>query len=136
MSHFTTIQTKIKSVTALASACQQLGVSLQHGVQARGYQGQLTECDYCIRWQNSPYDVAAIGQTDGSYNLKADFYKGYVADKLGYSQGKNEMEKNFGRLLQTYAKYTILEEACKNNMYVSGQETNAEGQIVLRLTTY
>lgn len=136
MSHFTTITSQVKDIPMLRLACEEVGVQLLSGVKARGYGSQLTECEHCIRWEGSPYDVAVIKQQDGTYSLMADFYQGHVAKKLGHAQGKNEVELNLGKMMQIYAKNTVLSSAYQNNMYIAGQETTADGQVVLRLATY
>ena len=45
MSHFTEIKTQIKDIEALRSACQELGLTLLHNAEARGYYENKTKGD-------------------------------------------------------------------------------------------
>ena len=49
MSHFTTIQTHIKDIEALKSACAELDLTLEEKGEARGYGNNRHPGDYIIR---------------------------------------------------------------------------------------
>ena len=49
MSHFTSIQTQIKDLDALADACKELGVELVLGGEARGYAGQTRKGEAVVK---------------------------------------------------------------------------------------
>jgi hypothetical protein len=49
LSHFTTIQTQIKDIEALRSACRELGLSLLPNTEARGFANQTRHGDFVIR---------------------------------------------------------------------------------------
>lgn len=135
MSHITRIKTQIKNISALTLACQELGCQLLTNTPARWYNG-VAECNYCIRWQETPYDVGVIQQADGTFRLEADFYRGHVSRKLGFPQGKTVEEQNLGRLLQGYSKHAVLQEATLNNMSLLSSAMQENGDLVLRLMTY
>ena len=77
MSHFTEIKTQIKDITALRAACKELGLELIENADARGYGGRCLHGDYVIKLKG-PYDIAVQRQTDGSFNLVADLWRGHV----------------------------------------------------------
>ena len=92
MSHFTTIQTQIKDIAALESACAELGLSLAPNAEARGFASSRHRGDYVIQLKG-PYDIALVREGN-HYNLVADQWEGHVEREVG---------PNFGRLLQLYA---------------------------------
>ncbi len=49
MSHFTAIHTQIRDLDALAEACAELGVALEHDATCRGYGGLLRKAPHIIR---------------------------------------------------------------------------------------
>jgi hypothetical protein len=77
-----------------------------------------TEADAVIHCQGERYgspcneDVAAIRQPDGTYQLKADWYTGTVAKKLG---------AEFKRLTQLYGVHKATAEARRKGYTVSRQ---------------
>ena len=68
MSHFTTVTTQIKDITALRCACRELGIEVLESAQARGYSTNTTRGDYVLRLKG-PYDIALNKQPDGTYGL-------------------------------------------------------------------
>ena len=109
MSHFTTINTRIKDIDALRSACAELGVSLEHNTTARGFGGNHLDGDFVLRLKG-PYDVALRrDKNTGDYTLHADLWKGHVENELG---------QNFGRLKQLYGIHKATLEARRKGMNV------------------
>src|SRR5687768_16578377 len=108
MSHFTTIHTQIRDITALQAAVQELGLELLENTTARGYSTNETKGDYVIRL-NGPYDVALTRNGDGSYGLTTDWWAGHVEQEVGAS---------FGRLLQLYGVHKTISEARKRGQFV------------------
>lgn len=107
MSHFTTIQTQIKDIAALESACAELGLSLAPNAEARGFAGNRHRGDYVIQLKG-PYDIALVREGN-HYNLVADQWEGHVEREVG---------PNFGRLLQLYAVHKTLREAHKKGLTI------------------
>jgi len=95
VSHFTTIQTQIRDVSALRAACDELGVQVLTNTNARGYGSKRTKGDLVIRL-NGPYDIAVNQQPDGSFGLTCDWWAGHVERAVG---------EGYGKLLQLYGVY-------------------------------
>lgn len=108
MSHFTTIQTQIRDVEALRSACTELGLALEQNAEARGYYSNKQKGDYVIRLKG-PYDIALNKQADGSFGFTADLWNGHVEQEVG---------KNYGKLLQLYAVHKATREAKRKGHFV------------------
>ena len=124
MSHFTTIKTQIKDVTALRSAITELGLELLQNSNARGYVSQTMKGDYVVRLKG-PYDIAVNRQPDGTFGLTTDWWDGHVATEVG---------PNFGRLLQLYGVHKATLEARKKGMSVQ-RKPQPNGSIKLVLAT-
>lgn len=103
MSHFATVTTQIKDITALASACAELGIQVEANTAARGYSTQTVLGEYVIRLKG-PYDIAVNRQKDGTYGLTTDWWAGHVEKEVG---------GNYSRLLQLYAVHKATAEARK-----------------------
>ena len=108
MSHFTEIKTQIKDIEALRSACQEMGLPLLQGAEARGYYENKTKGDYVIRLKG-PYDIAVNKQADGTFGLTADLWNGHVEQEVG---------QGYGRLLQLYGVHKATMEARKKGLSV------------------
>src|SRR5437899_1606354 len=76
MSHFVSIQTQIKDIEALRSACAELGFGFDENAQARGI-GTEQRGDYVIRLKG-PCDIAVQRQPDGTFGLSTDWWGGHV----------------------------------------------------------
>lgn len=109
MSHWTTIQTQLRELPALAAACAELHCQLLTApqgqkVEARGWAGGTIKCDAAIKIPGCRYDVALTRQQDGSYSLAADFYSGEVSKALG---------TDFAKLKQLYGVHNTMIQARK-----------------------
>ena len=120
MSHFTTIQTQIRDLDALRTACHELGLELLDHAKARGYGGNSRKGEHVIRLKG-PYDIAVNMQTDGNYGLTTDWWDGHVEREVG---------KSFGRLLQLYGVYKAQAEARRKG-YTTRRQTLKDGAIKL-----
>ncbi|MEQ2010125.1 MAG: DUF1257 domain-containing protein [Limisphaerales bacterium] len=124
MSHFTTIKTQIKDITALRAAVSELGLQLLANTEARGYISNKTKGDFVLRLKG-PYDVALNQQPDGTFGLTTDWWDGHVEREVG---------QNFGRLLQLYGVQKATLEAKKKGMTVL-RRSQPNGSIKLVLAT-
>ena len=122
MSHFTTIKTQIRDITALRAACDELGVVLVADTSARGYLGNQIKGDYVIQLKG-PYDIALNHQPDNSYGLTADLWQGHVEREVG---------KDYGRLLQLYGVHKASREARKKGHLVRRSQQK-DGSIKLTI---
>ncbi len=122
MSHFTTIDTQIKDIDALRSACAELGLELLRDAEARGYGNQRQRGDFVLRLKG-PYDVALHHQTDNTFGLTTDWWDGHVEKEVG---------QNYGRLLQLYAVHKASREARKRGLSVQ-RALRTDGSIKLTI---
>lgn len=122
MSHFTTIHTEIKDITALRAACAEMDLLLLEQAKARGYNEQERAGDYVIRLKG-PYDIALNSASSGRFELTTDWWNGHVEREVG---------PNYGRLLQFYGVHKTLREAQRSRCTVH-RETQEDGTIKLTL---
>ena len=120
MSHFTTINTQIKDIEALRSACTELGLSVLSKTNARGYVSNTTKGEFVIKLKG-PYDIALNKQKDGAYGITSDLWAGHVEQEVG---------KSYGRLLQLYAVHKATREARKRGHFVT-RSAKHDGSIKL-----
>ena len=122
MSHFTTIQTQVRDVSALRAACQELGLGIRPSTKARGYGSNKLKGDLVIRL-NGPYDIAVNQQQDGSFGMTCDWWGGHVEKEVG---------KSYGRLLQLYGVYKAQAEARRKG-YTTRRQALKDGAIKLTI---
>ena len=124
MSHFTTIQTQIRDLTALAEACSELGVSLVPDADCRGYAGITRKAPHTIRLKG-PYDIAVEPSkaNDGTHGLTTDWWDGHVAREVGVG---------YGRLLQSYGVHKTEREARLRGLRTT-RRVETDGSILLTL---
>jgi len=123
MSHFTTIETRIRDIAALRAACAELGLELQGAGTARGYYSeQGLPGEHVIRLRG-PYDIAVNKTKDGTYGLTTDWWNGHVEKEVG---------KDFGRLLQLYGVHKAQAEARRKGLTVRRRSLN-DGSIKLTI---
>ncbi len=122
MSHFVSIQTQIKDIEALQSACAELSFGFEKDAQARGI-GTQQHGDYVIRLKG-PCDIAVQRQPDGTFGLSTDWWDGHVEKEVG---------AKYGRLLQLYAVHKTAREARRRGLSVQ-RSALSNGTIKLVLT--
>ncbi len=124
MSHFTTIQTQIRDLEALADASQEMGFLFLSDTHCRGYAGMNRQAPHVIRLKG-PYDIAVEPSQENpeTYGLTTDWWDGHVAREVG---------ENFGRLLQTYGIHKTTREARLRGLRVNRRQEN-DGSILLTL---
>ena len=122
MSHFTTVQTQIRDVSALREACQELDVELVENAEARGYGSNKRKGDLVIKL-HGPYDVSVNRQPDGSLGLTTDWWGGHVEKEVG---------KGYGKLLQLYGVYKAQAEARRKG-YTTRRQGLKDGSIKLTI---
>ena len=120
MSHFTSIETQIRDVSALRAACSELGLMIESNAQARGYSLNRIKGDLVIRLKG-PYDIAVNRHEDGTFRLTTDWWDGHVEREVG---------ANFGRLLQLYGVHKAQAEARRKG-YTTRRQTLGDGSIKL-----
>lgn len=124
MSHFTTIQTQVRDIDALADASQEMGFLFLADAQCRGYAGITRQAPHVIRL-HGPYDIAVepSQESDGTYGLTTDWWDGHVAKEVG---------ENYGRLLQAYGIHKTTREARLRGLRVNRKQEQ-DGSVLLTL---
>ena len=124
MSHFTTIQTQIRDLKALADACTDMKLTLADSAPCRGYAGITRDAPHVIKLKG-PYDIAVdpSPENDGSYGLTTDWWDGHVAKEVGIG---------YGRLLQSYGVFKTVREATARGIRTIRRQ-EADGSILLTL---
>lgn len=120
MSHFTTIKTQIKDISALKSAVNEMGLVLLQDAGARGYVNNTQRGEFVIKLKG-PYDIAVNKQPDGTYGLTTDWWDGHVEREVG---------TQFGKLLQLYAVHKASLEARRKGLTVQ-RSRKQDGSIKL-----
>jgi Protein of unknown function (DUF1257) len=125
MSHFSQIKTKLRNLSALQSALDDVGTQWKAGPQpVRGYQG-TTETAEVVVEQSNGYDIGFKHNAEtGEYELVAD---------LQYWQQPLTVEGFLNRITQRYAYHTVLTETTRQGFQVAEQGTHADGSIRLVL---
>ena len=120
MSHFTKISAQIKDLEALKAAANKMGFEVQRDAQCRYFYGTQNK-DFVIKLPGQ-YDMAVTG-AEGSYQLEADFFNGYVSRYVG---------QNGDTLMQHYTAEKAKIEAFQRGLSVTEEEK--DNTIILTLT--
>ena len=124
MSHFTTIQTQIRDLEALADASQEMGFLFLADAPCRGYAGITRQAPHVIRLKG-PYDIAVepAKENDGTFGLTTDWWDGHVEREVG---------TNYGCLLQNYGIHKTTREARLRGLRVKRRQ-ETDGSVLLTL---
>ena len=123
MSHFSNIKTKIRNLSFLKAALNDMGIDWKEGSETiRGYQGQTRDAQVVVE-QNNNYDFG-FSWNGSEYELVAD---------LQYWQQPLTVDGFLRKVTQRYAYHTIIEETTKQGFEVSEQQKNQDGSIRLVL---
>ncbi|AFZ35259.1 protein of unknown function DUF1257 [Stanieria cyanosphaera PCC 7437] len=121
MSHFSNIKTKIRNLTSLKAALDDLGIDWKSGPsKVRGYQGQTLTADVVVE-QNNSYDIG-FSWNGSEYELVAD---------LQYWQQPLTVDGFLRKVSQRYAYHTVVNEASKQGFEISEQQKQEDGSIRL-----
>lgn len=124
MSHFTTVQTKLKDLVCVKDAVQDLGLTFVESedmVTVRGYQGATEKAKMVIRATDN-YDIG-LYQTAEGYSLSADWW--------GIEMETGLKEKDWvDRFNQRYAYHKVLKEV-KSRGFTLEEEVDDKGEIQL-----
>jgi len=123
MSHFTTVETKIKDLVCLKKALKDLGYAFSEaevGVSVKGYQGQLETAELSIH-ASKTYDVGVKATANG--------YE-FVADWWGVETTRGVTQEAFMReLTQRYAYHKVLTEVAAQGYAIETDEVQADKTI-------
>ncbi|MBH23620.1 MAG: hypothetical protein CMH57_03955 [Myxococcales bacterium] len=118
MSHFTTVKTKLRDVQCIKQALEDLGYEFveaeaEQKVQVRGYQGQLTDADLCVK-ASKTYDIGLRLTNQGVE---------FLADWWGVETTKGVTEEEFiNQLSQRYAYHKIMKEVKAQGFSIEMEE--------------
>lgn len=113
MSHFTEVKTEIRDIEALKNALNAMDLRLEHNTRCRYYSGAPIR-DNVVKLPG-PYDMALEKDSNGAYNISADFYRGHVEKTIG---------KNGSILLNNYSIEKLRIEAKKMGCKVYNSDRN------------
>lgn len=121
MSHFSNIKTKIRNLTSLQSALNDLGIDWKDSASSvRGYQGQTKNAALVIE-QDNKYDIG-FSWNGSEYELVAD---------LQYWNQPLTVEGFLRQVTQRYAYHTVVEATNKQGFNISEEQKNEDGSIRL-----
>ena len=123
MSHFTTVETKIKDLVCLKKALKDLGFAFSEaeaGVSVKGYQGQLETAEISIH-ASKTYDVGVKATATG-YEFVSDWWG--VETTLGLTQ-----EAFVRQVTQRYAYHKVLAEVTAQGYAVETDEVSEDRTI-------
>jgi hypothetical protein len=116
MSHFTTVETQIKSLVLLKKALQKLGFKFKENVKhVRGYRNELTEAELVIDTKSSiDIGIKKVGET---YSFICDWEN--LETHAGIEQ-KDFMKQ----VLKAYAYENVMAEISKKGFVVAEEKTD------------
>ncbi len=125
MSHFTTVETKIKDLVCLKQALKDLGYAFseaEQGVQVKGYLGQKETAELSIH-ASKTYDVG-VKQTATGYE--------FVADWWGVETTRGVTQEAFVKAVtQRYAYHKVLSEVARQGYTIETDEVTADNSIAI-----
>jgi len=125
MSHFTTVETKIKNMNLLKRILKELGydfteVTDEQKVKVKGYQGQTTDANLVIH-ASKTYDIGVRMTEKGAT---------FIADWWGVETTRGVTEEEFiHQLVQKYSYHTVM-DAVQAKGYTIQEEEVAEDQTI------
>jgi hypothetical protein len=123
MSHFTTVETKIKDLVCLKAALKDLGYAFseaEQGVEVKGYLGEKTVAELSIH-ASKTYDVG-VQATASGYQFVADWWG--VETTRGVTQ-----EEFMKKVTQRYAYHKVLSEVAAQGYTIETNDVNADSTI-------
>ena len=129
MSHFTTVQTKIKDLVLLKRVLKELGFVFEEAKEGqlltvKGYQGRKTKAEMVIH-VSQQYDIGVKVTAKGIQ---------FVADWWGVETTAGITEKEFvQKVTQRYSYYKVLEELRKKGYTLEEEETKEDQTIHIKL---
>lgn len=131
MSHFTTVQTKIRDLVCLKLALKDLNFAFTEAqvgqkVHVKGYAQQTTEADLVIHISKS-YDVGVKVGADGNVS--------FIADWWGVETTRGLTEKEFSsQLTGRYSYHKVLKEIRKRGLTFT--EEKEKDKIHIKVTQW
>ena len=133
MSHFTSVKTKIRSLTSLERALEDLGYTFSRAeegqlVTVKGYQGETTDAVISIH-ASKTYDIGVKVGADGTCE--------FVADWWGVESTRGVEEDEFvNKLTQRYSYHKVMEEVRKQGYTLESEEVGEDETIQIRVRSW
>ena len=133
VSHFTSVKTKIRSLTSLERALEDLGYTFSRAeegqtVTVKGYQGETTDAVISIH-ASKTYDIGVKVGADGTCE--------FIADWWGVESTRGVEEEEFvKKLTQRYSYHKVIEEVRKQGYTLESEEVGEDETIQLRVRTW
>lgn len=125
MSHFTTVQTKLKCLVTLKKAVEKLGFTFKEdATHVRGYQGQLADAIAVIDTKSS-YDIGVVQTADG-YSLIGDWEMLQVRAGIEQDEFLKAVNKN-------YAYYKVVDEVQKKGYQIVEEQTDEKEVVTVKV---
>jgi hypothetical protein len=134
MSHFTTVQTKIRNLMRLEESLKDLKLNYTRAeqgqkVHVKGYQGQTTEADLVVHISKQ-YEIGVNIDTEtGNATFVADWE--FVEIHSGYSQ-----EEFTRKVSQRYAYHTVKEEVVKRGYSLEEETVDENNHIHVTVSSW
>jgi hypothetical protein len=133
VSHFTSVKTKIRSLTSLERALEDLGYTFSRAeegqlVTVKGYQGETTDAVISIH-ASKTYDIGVKVGADGTCE--------FVADWWGVESTRGVEEDEFvKKLTQRYSYHKVMEEVRKQGYTLESEEVGEDETIQIRVRSW
>ena len=128
MSHFSTINTKLKEATPLIKALNQLGYEInQDRKYVKGYKGQFTAVDISM-------DLPSNTKVGFKWNNSSNTYE--LVTDLDLWNFDIPVERFISKITQMYAYHTIISKTEEEGYQVVEQKNQNDGSIELVLTKW
>lgn len=133
MSHFTTVETKIKDLLALKRALKDLNIQFTEATQeeqvfVKGYQGQTTGATMSIHISKS-YDVGVKVDDKGNVQFVSDWWG--VETTRGWSE-----EEFLKKVTRRYSYHKVMEEVKNRGYTLETEEVKNDETIQIRVRTW
>lgn len=133
MSHFTTVETKIKDLVALKRALKDLNIQFTESTQeeqvfVKGYQGQTTGAAMSIHISKS-YDIGVKVDDKGNVQFVADWWG--VETTRGWSE-----EEFLKKVTRKYSYHKVMQEVEKRGYTLETEEVKEDQTVQIRVRTW
>ncbi len=134
MSHFTTVQTKITSLTRLEQVLTELKFNFSKAeagqlLNVNGYLGQKAQAQIVIHASRT-YDIGVnVDAQTGAATFVADWE--FVETTAGYTQAEFTR-----KVMQRYAYHTVKEEVTKRGYTLEEEKVDGEGHIHVKVSSW
>ena len=133
MSHFTSVETKIKDLVCLKRALKDLNIAFTEAqehqlVHVRGYQGQTTDALMSIHISKT-YDIGVKMDAKGNVVFVSDWWG--VETTRGWSE-----EEFIKKVTRRYSYHKVMQEVEKKGYTLETEEVKEDETIQIRVRTW